>query len=123
MWHMAFPMLVLLLVTSKVWSPQYALWLLPWFALSSVPTMAFVQYQLGEVLVFFVRFLFFGDLAGGGGASYEVLAAVSVIRAFLLIRCLALWMRKPAFEPDFHARDAVGSPLAAAGPYERDRRR
>jgi uncharacterized membrane protein len=33
-WTLGFPILVLFLLTNKVYSPQFSLWLLPWFALA-----------------------------------------------------------------------------------------
>jgi uncharacterized membrane protein len=94
-WAMSFPLLVVLLCASKVWSPQYGLWLLPFFALSGVAFFPFLQYQLAEVLLYMVRDLFFTDPPGTGLVSYRMLAVVVVLRAILLIRCLVLWMRTP----------------------------
>ncbi len=94
-WMLTFPLLAMLLVTSKVWSPQYSLWLLPWFAMTRVRTITFVEYQLAEVLEFMVRFLFFETLGGGSGPSYGVLSIIIIIRALLLLRCVVEWMRDP----------------------------
>ena len=41
-WSLAFPMLVLFLLSNKVYSPQYGLWLLPFFALGAVDLPTFV---------------------------------------------------------------------------------
>lgn len=94
-WAMAFPLLVMVLLTSKVWSPQYSLWLLPWFAFTRIRTLTFLQYQIAEVLEFLVRYAFFGTLISGEGVPYGVLAAVVVLRAVLLLRCLGAWVRDP----------------------------
>jgi len=94
-WHMAFPLLVMFLISSKVWSPQYGLWLLPWFALSGISTTAYFEYQLAETLLFMVRFMFFATLLGEPGVPYPVLGAVVILRAALLVRCTVSWVRDP----------------------------
>jgi hypothetical protein len=86
---------VVLLCASKVWSPQYGLWLLPFFALSGVPFFPYLQYQLAEVLLYMVRDLFFTDPPGTGVVSYRMLSVVVVVRVLLLLRLLVLWMRSP----------------------------
>jgi hypothetical protein len=94
-WMMGFPLLVMLLLTGKVWSSQYSLWLLPWFAVTSIPSLLFVEYQFAEVAEFLTRYQYFGTLIAGEGWPYWVLAVVVIVRAALLIRCLAAWMRNP----------------------------
>ena len=43
-------MLVLFLVTNKVYSPQYGLWLLPWFALALAADSArWLAFQVADV--------------------------------------------------------------------------
>ena len=59
-WISAFPLLVMVLLTGKVWSSQYSLWLLPWFAVTSVPWFLFLEYQLAEVAEYLVRYHYFG---------------------------------------------------------------
>ena len=64
-WTLGFPMMVLFLVTNKVYSPQYGLWLLPWFALALPSMRPFVAFEVADVAVFVTRFWFFGELTGG----------------------------------------------------------
>jgi len=94
-WMLAFPLLVLLLLTGKVWSSQYSLWLLPWFALGRIRVLPFLQYQLAEVAEFLIRYLYFATVLGGNGLPYAFLGGIVVIRAALLTRCLVLWIRDP----------------------------
>src|SRR5207248_191367 len=82
-WIAAFPMLVMFLLTGKVWSSQYSLWLLPWFAVTQVPWFLFVEYQLAEVAEYFVRYHYFGTVISGHGMSYWLLGAIVVLRAAL----------------------------------------
>ena len=56
------PLLVLFLLSNKVYSPQYGLWLLPWFALALPRLVAFLAFSLADVAVFVTRFSWFGRL-------------------------------------------------------------
>jgi uncharacterized membrane protein len=62
-WHLGFPILVAFLLANKVYSPQYGLWLLPWFALVLPELRWFVAFEVADVAVFVTRFAFFGHLA------------------------------------------------------------
>jgi Glycosyltransferase family 87 len=97
-WLLSFPLLVVIVVTGKFWSPQYALWLLPWFALTRIPTRVWLAYQLSEVLEFIVRSAFMsGSL--GSQISLSWLLLTVALRAVLLLRCVWWWMRDPEPTP------------------------
>ena len=51
-WTLAFPLLVVFLLTNKVYSPQYGLWLVPLFALLLPHLRAFVAFSVADVAVF-----------------------------------------------------------------------
>ena len=59
-WTLGFPLIVLFLLTNKVYSPQYSLWLLPWFALALPHLRLFVAFEAADVAVFVTRFSWFG---------------------------------------------------------------
>jgi Glycosyltransferase family 87 len=92
-WTLAFPLLILFLLTNKVDSPQYGLWLLPWFALVSVDLRAFLAFQATEVAVFITRFSYFGTLDGRAGLSYGAMEVALLARAAVLLWCLVAWTR------------------------------
>lgn len=94
-WTIAFPLLVLFVLTSKVWSPQYGLWLLPLFALLAPSFRPWLAWQTGEVLVYLARFAFFEELAAGT-ASYASFGIAVVLRAGALAWCLVAWARATA---------------------------
>jgi len=94
-WIMAFPLLIVVVVTGKFWSPQYALWLLPWFALSRIPVRVWLAYQLSEVLEFMARTAFMTAVPGTGTVSLRLLSVTVALRAVLLLRCLWVWMGDP----------------------------
>jgi uncharacterized membrane protein len=100
-WQMGFPILVAFLLTNKVYSPQYGLWLLPWFALVLPDLKLFVAFEATDVAVFVTRFAFFGHLSGGPNGwtdafsiGYFQLAVVA--RAIVLVMCVVRWvLREP----------------------------
>lgn len=94
-WTLAFPILVLFLLTNKVYSPQYGLWLLPWFALTLPSPGAFVAFSLADTAVFVTRFSWFGEFAGFGGLPIGAFEAAVVVRAVVLSWCLVAWVRRP----------------------------
>ncbi len=89
-------MLVLFLLTSKVYSPQFSLWLLPWFALALPRFRPFAAFQAADVLVFVTRFWFFGELAGVSGVSQGLFEAAVLLRTAALVWCLVVWVRTEA---------------------------
>jgi len=98
-WTLGFPLLATFLLANKIWSPQYALWLLPWFALTATRTIPYVLYQLSELLVFFERFDYFAQINSHGSGDYTVFAATVILRGALLLWCVVGWVRRPTEVP------------------------
>jgi hypothetical protein len=98
-----------------VWSPQYALWLLPWFALVAPSFKPYLAFQAAEVLVFVARFSFFQQLEGDGGLPYAVLEVAVVARALALAWCLVAWVRASDYSeaPTVTSPDWAASRIAA----------
>jgi hypothetical protein len=94
-WVMGFPLIVMFVLTGKVWAAHYALWLLPWFALTAVPALYVIEYQLAEVAAYLVTYHYFGTVITGTGIPYGVLALIVILRAILLVRCLVVWIHDP----------------------------
>lgn len=92
-WQLAFPLLVVFLLTSKVYSPQYSLWLLPWFALVVRDVRLFAAFSAADVMVFVTRFHWFGDYTLGEGPSGTFEAAL-IARGLILIACVVVWMHR-----------------------------
>jgi uncharacterized membrane protein len=95
-WTLAFPMLVLFLLSNKVYSPQYGLWLLPFFALGLVDLRQYVAFEAADIAVFITRFSFFGQLAGSGGMPFGAFEIAIVVRTLILVWCLVSWVRRPS---------------------------
>lgn len=94
-WTLVFPVLVLFLVTGKVYSPQFSLWLLPLFALAFPDVSMFILFSLTEIAVFLSRFSYFAAYSGGTGAPLEAFEAAVVARAAVLVGCVVLWVLRP----------------------------
>ena len=94
-WQLAFPVVVVFLLVGKVYSPQFSLWLLPWFALVMPSLRRFVAFEVADLGVFVTRFEFFGDYTGIGGLPRWVFEVAVVVRAVVLVWCLVAWVREP----------------------------
>jgi uncharacterized membrane protein len=99
-WTLGFPILIAFLLTNKVYSPQYGIWLLPWFALALPSPWLFGLFQAADVAVFVTRFSWFGRLAaetgdpafaGYHGVTLGGFQVALVIRAAILVACLVAW--------------------------------
>jgi len=107
-WTFAFPMLILFLLTNKVYSPQYDLWLLPWFAIVLPDIRLFIAFQAADVAVYVTTFSFFGLCLGAHGTEIEPLQIAVVVRAILLVAYLLVYVRRPT------GALPEGSPIALA---------
>jgi uncharacterized membrane protein len=118
-WTLGFPILVLFLLTNKVYSPQFSLWLLPWFALAFPNLGWFVAFEIADVAVFVTRFSWFGTYVGidDGFAGLPLgLFEIAVgVRAAILVVCVIGWVRvrKPRPSP---TAPSPAEPIAAEVP-------
>lgn len=119
--HLALPLLVLFVLTNKVFSPQYSLWLLPWFAYTLRDLRLFVAFSAADIGVHVTGFLWFGRLAREAGRAgfatfsgvpVEAYQAALIGRAVVLLVILLAWFRSSP-SPGARARRLVrrsGSP-------------
>jgi uncharacterized membrane protein len=99
-WTFGFPLLVAFLLTNKVYSPQYGLWLLPWFALTLPDLRLFMAFQAAEVAVFVTRFQWFARLLDvGPGLPFGLFEVALVARAVVLVVCVVAWVRRGSDVP------------------------
>ena len=105
-WTFGLPLVIVFLLTSKVYSPQYGLWLLPWFVLAKprvgrlTPFGLFVLFEITDVAVFVTRFTWFGTLTpyfAGGAPKWSFQLAV-LARAAVLVACLVGYVRQRTLE-------------------------
>jgi uncharacterized membrane protein len=115
-WTFGFPMLVLFLLTSKVYSPQYGLWLLPWFALALPDVRWFAAFEIADVAVFVTRFSWFGRLSGVGGLPIGAFQVALLVRAAVLVGCLVAWVVRSEDAPDQLLAAGAGAGEGEVGP-------
>jgi uncharacterized membrane protein len=114
-WTLGLPLLVLFLLTNKVYSPQYGLWLLPWFALGGASLRAYLAFEAADVAVFITRFSFFGELSGFGGLSFGWFEIAIWIRAAILVWIVVSWVRRREADalPEAVPREVAVAPPSA----------
>jgi uncharacterized membrane protein len=117
--QLLFLTVVAFLLTNKVFSPQYVLWVLPLAALARPRWRPFLAWQLTEVLVLVTRYYYFagaGDASAGGlGLGWFVLAVA--VRDVALL-ALAVQVVRDVLRPtgDGVRVGVDGSDDPAAGP-------
>ena len=109
-WTLGLPLLVLFLLSNKVYSPQYGLWLLPWFALALPRLWTFLAFSLTDLAVFVTRFTWFGRLQGASGASQELFEAMVLLRAAVLVWCVVTWIRREPEPLEIEVRTSAAPP-------------
>lgn len=93
-WTLGLPLLVLLLLTSKVYSPQYSMWLLPWFALVLPDLRLFVLFEIADLAVFFAEFSWIGAIASEPTPSILPLGMAVLARAGVLVAVVVAYARR-----------------------------
>lgn len=97
-WTFAFPLLALFLLTGKVYSPQFSLWLLPLFALVLPDVSLFLLFSIADVAVFLTRFSWFATYSGDEGVPLEAFLLSVGARALVLAACVVVWVLRPAVD-------------------------
>jgi uncharacterized membrane protein len=93
-WTLGVPLLICFLLTNKVYSPQYSLWLLAWFAMTMPNLRRFVAFEVTDLAVFVTRFWFFGTYTGVMVLPQQWWFEVALAaRAAVLVWCLVGWVR------------------------------
>jgi uncharacterized membrane protein len=102
-WTLGFPLIALFLLVNKVYSPQYSLWLVPWFALALPDLRLFTAFEVADVAVWATRFSWFGvferntgvpEFATYHGVPLGAYQAALVVRAVILVICVVAWVRR-----------------------------
>ena len=100
-------MLAVFLLFNKVHSPQYALWILPFFVVLRVHWLWWAAYSLADLVFYFGIFRWFYDLGTSGiddGLAKDALIGGLWVRAALLLLLTGIFMA---------ARPALIDPVAA----------
>jgi uncharacterized membrane protein len=95
-WQLAFPLVVVFLLTNKVFSPQHSLWILPWFALLLPDIRLFLVYQAIDIGLYVTTFAWQQQLAGFPGLPLWPQNVFVVLRAAILVTMLVVFVRRAA---------------------------
>ncbi len=116
--QLAFLAVLAFLLTTKVWSPQYSLWLVPLLALARPRWRLALVWQASEILVWVLTLLW---LAGLGvpsrGLDYGWLMTALLLRDALLI-ALAVLVIREMWHPELDVVRASGLDDPAGGPFD-----
>jgi len=112
----SFGILLIWLLTAKVYSPQYALWLLPLFVLVEIPLAGFIAFGVSDFLVWVTVSRFFlafppnqGGIGAGSLSTMTTLLEVTVWARYAVLLWL-LWLSRRADE------NVIEQPVAQATP-------
>ena len=83
--QLAFLVIAAFLLTNKVWSPQYSLWLLPLAVLALPRWRPLMLWQLSEAAVWILLMLYFDGVANKGLSVYPFINAALLRDAMVLI--------------------------------------
>jgi uncharacterized membrane protein len=117
-----FLVLAALLLTNKVWSPQYVIWLVPLVVLARPRLWAYAAWQVAEVSYFFAIWAYLITIAAGtgqvpvagGGISAGVYFAALLARFAAVVILVALVVRD-VWRPEFDLVRAAGDDDPAGG--------
>jgi uncharacterized membrane protein len=113
------------LLTNKVWSPQFSLWLLPLLLLARPSWRALLGWQAAEALVLFTRYYHFinRDTGGSDGIGVDWFLSALLLRDGVLVVIAALVVRE-VLEPerDVVRADGVDDPAGGVLDGRPDRR-
>ncbi len=90
--QLAFLVVAAFLLTNKVWSPQYSIWLVPLVALALPRWRPVLVWQISEVVVWMLLMFQFAGV-DHKGLSVEPFVGVAVIRGGLLIMLMVMVIR------------------------------
>jgi uncharacterized membrane protein len=96
-WVLFTPVLAWFMLTNKVYSPQFDLWLYPFLLLTSRRMWPVAWFAVGDIAAYWAEFWFFGSPGGSGpGVTQGHIAAAAAFRAVALVWVIVDGVRGPA---------------------------
>lgn len=96
-WVLFTPMLAWFLLTNKVWSPQFDLWLWPLLVLTGTRARPLALFLLGDLLAYFAEFWLFAGLEGAWPSATQVdVATAAAVRGVAILWIIWAAVRDPA---------------------------
>jgi hypothetical protein len=116
-----FLVLAAFLLSNKVWSPQYVIWLVPLVVLARPRLWAYAMWQVAEVTYFFAIWAYLITIAAGGqvpavegGIGAGVYFAALLSRLIAVVILVALVVRD-ILRPEYDLVRAAGDDDPAGG--------
>ena len=101
-WLLFTPLLAWFLLTNKVYSPQFDLWLYPFLVLSSRRLWPIAWFAVADVAAYFAEFWWFAGMDGAWPATTPMhIALAAAVRAAAMLWIIVAALRQPA--PDWVA--------------------
>lgn len=96
-WLLFTPLLAWFLLTNKVYSPQFDLWLYPFLVLTSRRLWPIAWFAIGDVAAYFAEFWWFAGLEGAWpSATPTHIALAAAFRAASMLWIIVAAIRQPA---------------------------
>jgi uncharacterized membrane protein len=120
--QLCFLVLAAFLITNKVWSPQYVIWLVPLAVLARPRLWPYLLWQLAEIAYFFgiwgyLIFVYF--MQGNPVTGYHGISSgwyfAALLARFLTVSLLAAYVVRDIFDPERDVVRALGHDDPAGG--------
>lgn len=99
LWLLATPLLAWFLLTNKVYSPQFDLWLWPLLVMTAPRLWPVALFAATGITAYFAEFWFFAGMDGAWPAASSIdIAFAALARALVMLWIIADCLRKPAPE-------------------------
>ncbi|MEH3035006.1 MAG: hypothetical protein PGN23_00730 [Sphingomonas adhaesiva] len=96
-WLLFTPVLAWFLLTNKVWSPQFDLWLWPMLVLTGTRARPMALFLLGDVAAYFAEFWMFAGMEGASpSATHTDILTAALVRAVAILWLIHAAVRDPA---------------------------
>ncbi len=96
-WSLFTPVLAWFLLTNKVWSPQFDLWLWPMLILTGTRARPMALFLLGDIAAYFAEFWMFAGMEGASpSATHTDILAAALLRGVAMLWLIHAAVRDPA---------------------------
>lgn len=96
-WLLFTPILAWFLLTNKVWSPQFDLWLWPMLILTGTRARPMALFLLGDLAAYFAEFWMFAGMEGASpSATHSDILAAAIVRGVAILWLIHAAVRDPA---------------------------